>query len=64
MIILIPTKLFLDLYLTKFLDTSTKPFFPCMIYSTSKIDRYGFFDYTNEIANYYVSWKLNSKRRR
>jgi len=55
MIILIPTKLFLDLYLTKFLDTSTKPFFPCMIYSTSKIDRYGFFDYTNEIANYYVS---------
>jgi len=26
-----PTKLFSDLYLAKFLDTSTKPSFPCNI---------------------------------
>jgi len=26
-----PTKLFSDLYLTKFLDISAKPFFPCTV---------------------------------
>jgi len=26
-----PTKLFLDLYLAKFLNISAKPFFPCIL---------------------------------
>jgi len=31
---MVQTKLFLDLYLAKFLNTSVKPFFPCMDIAT------------------------------
>jgi len=38
------TKLFSDLYLAKFLDTSAKPFFPCTIDHSMHLNHFNVYD--------------------